>query len=111
MITLDVLTARPDMPRRGELERWIARAWVRPARSGGGYVFAEIDVARVQLIHQLRAELGLGAQAVPVVLSLLDQLYTARRQLRAVAGVVQAEAPDDLRLRLSEVLARLDGPG
>jgi chaperone modulatory protein CbpM len=64
-----------------ELEDWIARRWVRPDESDDGYRFEEIDVARVRLIRTLRHELQVQTDAMATVLSLLDQLHDARRQL------------------------------
>ena len=56
----------------------------------GGWLFHEIDVARVRLIVELRDELGLDEEAMPTVLSLLDQLYEARRQMRALRQALAA---------------------
>lgn len=64
-----------------DLERWIAQEWVRPDGAEGHYMFREIDIARVRLIRQLRDEMDIDEQALPVVLSLLDQLYDLRRRL------------------------------
>ncbi len=65
-----------------ELERWIAHAWVRPDGAPGAYSFREIDVARARLIHELREEMRVNDDAVPLVLSLMDQLYEERRRMR-----------------------------
>ena len=90
MITIEVLLARvPDLPLQ-DLERWISNDWVRPDGRAGDYAFGEIDVARVQLIQELRDKLEVNEAAVPVVLMLLDQLYDLRRRLRNLRE--QAEA-------------------
>ncbi|HLJ63718.1 MAG TPA: chaperone modulator CbpM [Stellaceae bacterium] len=65
-----------------ELEHWIAARWVRPEREGGHYMFHDIDVARVHLIAELRHDLAIEEETIPVVLGLLDQLYALRRRLR-----------------------------
>ncbi len=67
-----------------EVEEWIARRWVRPEETEHGYEFEEIDVARIRLIRSLRHELQLDTAVLPVVLSLLDQLHAARRQLQVM---------------------------
>lgn len=109
MMTLEQMAEAAGMPGKGVLEAWIAQGWLRPARVETTYVFAEIDVARARLIHDLAHELELGEAALPVVLSLLDQLYAARRQLRLVAGLV-AEAEDaGLRARLAAALGQGTG--
>jgi chaperone modulatory protein CbpM len=86
MITIEVLLARvPDLPLQ-DLERWISNDWVRPDGPAGDYAFREIDVARVQLIQELRDKLEVNEAAVPVVLMLLDQLYDLRRRMRAMSS-------------------------
>jgi chaperone modulatory protein CbpM len=90
MITIEVLLARvPNLPLQ-DLERWISNDWVRPDGRAGDYAFGEIDVARVQLIQELRDRLEINETALPVVLLLLDQLYDLRRRLRNLRE--QAEA-------------------
>ncbi len=61
--------------------------------AGRGPVFDDVDVARIQLVRQLRDDLGLDAEAIPVVLSLVDQLYGVRRELRALARAVDQQDP------------------
>ncbi len=86
MITIEVLLARvPNLPLQ-DLERWISNDWVRPDGPAGDYAFREIDVARVQLIQELRDKLEVNEAAVPVVLMLLDQLYDLRRRMRAMSS-------------------------
>ena len=84
MISVDfVLSQAPGLPRE-DLERWIAKAWVRPDGGPGAYVFHDIDVARVLLIRELRDDLEVNEAALPVVLLLLDQLYDLRRLVRGL---------------------------
>ena len=84
MITLDILCARFTTLRPEDLRRWIGEGYVRPERQQDELVFAEIDVERVRLILELRDEMQVNEEALPVVLSLLDQLYELRRRLRAM---------------------------
>ncbi len=65
-----------------ELVHWVEQGWVVPDAEGTAYVFREIDVARVRLIHDLRHDMDLGEDAIPLVLSLLDQIYELRSQLK-----------------------------
>lgn len=67
---------------RGGLDRWILNDWVRPDGPEGAYAFREIDIAHIRLIHELRNNLNINEEALPVLLLLLDQIYTLRRQLR-----------------------------
>jgi chaperone modulatory protein CbpM len=73
-----------------ELRDWIARRWVRPEEGDDGYGFEDIDVARVRLISALRHDLQIDMQTLPVVLSLLDQLHDARRQLLELSRVIRS---------------------
>lgn len=79
-----------------ELRRWIEERWVRPESGAQGYVFHEVDVARVRLIRELRYELLIDEEAMPVVLQLLDQVYALRRRLRLVRDAIAAQ-PEELR--------------
>ena len=89
-----------------ELERWVELSWVVPEGRPGQYWFREIDVARARLILELRHELGVDEQTLPVVLSLLDQLYRTRRQMMVLRDVVEQTLPDDLKRHLLDELRR-----
>ena len=91
---------------RHELRAWVASGWVRPARGAtGGEAFAEIDRARVQLIQELRRDLQVNDEAVDLVLSLLDQVYSLRCELRRLVNAIQAE-PEPVRRGIIERLRR-----
>ncbi len=88
-----------------ELEHWIVEQWVLPERAGAGYVFHEVDVARVRLIVEMKRDLALDEEAIPVVLRLLDQVYALRHRLRVLRGAIDA-LPPELR---AAVLAKFEG--
>lgn len=88
----------------GEIHRWVELRWLRPEGAPGGWVFEEVDVARIRLIVELRG-LALDEEAMPVVLSLLDQLHATRRRLRLLQQAVEETAPDAVRERLRALLA------
>lgn len=69
-----------------ELHRFVEEGWVVPEAEDG---FAEADVARCHLIVELRRDLAIDDEAIPVVLSLLDQVYLLRRQLRVLSSLVE----------------------
>lgn len=78
-----------------ELTEWVERGWVQPdPGSQGDWVFREIDVARVRLINDLRRDLDVTEEAVPLVLSLLDQVYELRCTLKGVIRAVGAQPRD-----------------
>ncbi len=71
-----------------ELRLWVREGWVRPAESEKGPVFDDLDVARIRLVCDLRKDMSLPSDAVPIVLSLLDQIHGLRRELRGLAEAV-----------------------
>ncbi len=107
MITIEILIT--DLPglNRQDIERWIGNEWVRPDRAAGRYIFRDIDVARVRLIRELRDDLQVNEDALPVVLSLLDQLYDLRRRMAELGDALARTAPDDMRQTLADHLAKL----
>ena len=88
MISLEAVCETVSV-RPADLQRWIGRAWVRPLEHAGQWQFEEIDVARVRLIVTLRDELRVEEDTLPVVLSLLDQLHDARREVQAMRHVLR----------------------
>lgn len=106
MITIDVVIAQVTGLQRQDLERWIANEWVRPDDQAGTLVFQEIDVARVRLIRELRDDLEVNEAALPVVLTLLDQVYDLRRRLRDLGEALEETAPEEIRRNLVERMAR-----
>lgn len=92
MITVETLYVQVRGLDPSDLQRWIDHAWVRPDGEPGGYLFHDIDVARVKLILELREQLQVNEEALPVVLSLLDQLYEARRRMRRVRDALDQAA-------------------
>jgi chaperone modulatory protein CbpM len=94
--------------RLAELRDWVAEGWINPAQGHGGPVFDELDVARVRLVRDLREEVSLPAESLPVVLSLLDQLHGLRRQLRGLAGAVDRQ-PEEVRRAVLAAWREIDG--
>lgn len=90
MITVAMVLARVPGLDEHRLRLWIAEEWVRPAQRAGEPIFEEIDLARVQLILDLD-RMEVGTAAMPVVLSLLDQLHEHRRQMRRVVAVLEQQ--------------------
>lgn len=94
MIGLDDLLQHFAGLERGEVMRWVENRWILPDESGGRWVFAEVDIARVELILQVRREFAVGDEAMPVVLGLLDQVYSLRRQLARLCDALAAQPPE-----------------
>jgi len=108
MIGIDGLMRMIAGLQEAELRRWIDERWVRPERAATGFIFREVDVARVRLIVELRQELAIDEEALPVVLQLLDQVYALRRRLKAMSDAIDAQ-PDTVREAVRARLLRNAG--
>jgi chaperone modulatory protein CbpM len=86
-----------------EVVTWIERRWVLPVEQEGQYLFDEADRARVALIAELHRDLGVGEDAMPLVLRLLDQLYTLRRALGELQDAIK-DLPEEARRELERRL-------
>jgi len=104
MISIEVLIAQvPDLDPEA-LDRWIDNEWVRPDGHAGGYEFREIDVARIRLILELCHELQVDEASLPIVLSLLDQIYDMRRRMRELGNGMGRTVPETTRRELAAYL-------
>ncbi len=97
MISFELVLTLVSGVQRPDLERWIVHRLVLPDSAANGYVFREIDVARVRLIRELRDDMQVNEEALPIVLSLLDQLYEARRRMRELGEALGRTAPLEVR--------------
>lgn len=90
-----------------ELSAWIDQHWVLPVEEDGDFFFDDADVARVRLIAELRNDLGVNEDAIPVVLRLLDQVYSLRRALTELNDAIQ-ELPESAQEQLRDYLSDED---
>jgi chaperone modulatory protein CbpM len=90
-----VVALFPDL-RESELLSWVERGWVRPDGTDPDFVFQEIDIARVRLIRDFRHSMSVAEDTMPLVLSLLDQVYTLRHQIQSIARAVEGQ-PEAVR--------------
>src|SRR3954454_22082194 len=93
---MDVLAVTALFPGLSQVElvQWVERGWVAPDAADTGLVFREIDVARVRLIHDLRRGMDIGEDAIPLVLSLLDQVYELRSRMKSVLRALESQPQD-----------------
>jgi len=97
VIPLEVVAARFPEIAPDELALWIERRWVRAEQTpDGAWQLTEMDVARVRLLVELRATLEVTDDLIPMVLSLIDQLYDARRTVRSLLAALD-EQPAGVR--------------
>lgn len=91
MITLDELLARYDSATAVRLERWIFRGLVRPEHDGEPPRFADIDVARIELLVELGEVLSCDDETLESVMNLLDQVHGLRRRLAVLAQAIASQ--------------------
>ena len=100
MIGVEELVRRFTELDRAELVRWIERRWIVPeARREADreiWLFHEVDVARVELILDIRREFVVDEETLSLVLGLLDQVYSLRRQMRLLCGAIESQ-PGEIR--------------
>src|SRR6266436_1784858 len=109
MIVLEDLLNRLRELDRRELTRWVENRWVLPERRNETWIFHDVDVARIELILEIRHEFAIDDEALPLVLGLLDQVYDLRRQLRRVCDALAAQSPE-VRAVICKALPPLAGP-
>jgi chaperone modulatory protein CbpM len=66
---------------RGTLAIWIEEEWLIPGRTADELAFTEMDLARANLIHDLKDKMGVNDEGLGVILHLLDQMHALRRAL------------------------------
>jgi chaperone modulatory protein CbpM len=94
MILFEELLARVGGLERRELARWVEESWVLPERRDETWVFHEVDIARVELILDMRRDFAVDDEAMPLVLGLLDQIYSLRRQMRRLSAAIECQPPE-----------------
>jgi chaperone modulatory protein CbpM len=98
MMTLAEVVITVGRIEQAELTRWVDLGWVAPSRSASGaeVLFSEVDVARIRMICDLRRDLVVEEETMPLLLSLLDQIYALRHQMTALTAAVRAR-PEEVR--------------
>ncbi len=66
---------------RGTLEIWIHESWICPDRTTPERSFTDMDLARANLIHDLKHNMGVNDEGLDVILHLIDQMHGLRRAL------------------------------
>ena len=72
------------------LEEWIQEEWLIPGQSAGELTFSDADIARAQLITDLKNDLGVNDEGVGVIFSLVDQVHGLRGVLTEVLQSVRS---------------------
>jgi chaperone modulatory protein CbpM len=87
MLTIEQLQVHLNLD-AGTLQLWIEEGWLLPRRDPD-LAFSEGDVARAQLILDLRREMGVNDEGIGIILSLIDQMHGLRRVLRELMQASQ----------------------
>jgi chaperone modulatory protein CbpM len=66
---------------------WMKAEWLVPIANRKAPQFSEIDLARVQLIKDLKVDFGVNDEGVAIILHLIDQLHGLRCVLRDIQAV------------------------
>jgi len=98
VIGFDELMRRFAGLNSAELSHWVENRWVVPEREteegGERWLFHEVDIARVELILDIRREFSVDDEALSLVLGLLDQVYSMRRQMRRLCDALEQQPPE-----------------
>ncbi len=84
-----------------QLDLWVCERWVRPAHKGKALAFNDADIARIHLLHTLNNELEVGDEAIPIILSLIDQLHEMRGHMGALSRAIETQ-PEPVREEIIE---------
>jgi chaperone modulatory protein CbpM len=93
MISVQEFLMRADLEHHS-LEAWIAAGWLIPPQTDPELAFSDVDLARAQLIRDLRDDLGVNDEGISVVLHLLDQVHGLRRSMQELLNAMRAERQD-----------------
>jgi len=109
MIGFDELLHQMKGLDRRDLIRWVENRWVLPEQRDRTWLFHAVDVARVELILEIRQGFAIDEEALPLVLGLLDQVYDLRRQLRRMCDALAAQ-PQEVQAAVRRALPSRTGP-
>ena len=87
----------------------VSEALIQPLRDERGQLFDALDLARIRLIVELREELEVNDEAIPIILSLIDQMHGLKRQLVLLDKAIcdeQVEVRNSIDSRLRDMIAR-----
>lgn len=84
-----------------ELHYCVECGWITPTRVETRLRFMEVDVARIRFIREMRHDFNINDEAVPVLLSLVDQVHGLRHDLQLLARSIRGQ-PDDVRRAITD---------
>jgi chaperone modulatory protein CbpM len=108
MIDVDALVGAISSLQRSDLEVWIHEKLVVPQQTANALFFTDMECARVRLMCTLYYELEIDADTLPVVLSLVDQLYDTRTRLLSLTAAIK-EQNEDIQAAIIGAVKTRDG--
>jgi len=105
MMKLTLVAARFADLEAEEIALWVERGWVRPVADQGEWSFEAIDLARLDLIYDLRRKLGVAEDTVPLILGLVDQLHDLRAAVDAMHRAIEGQ-PASVRDAMQQAIRR-----
>jgi chaperone modulatory protein CbpM len=79
---------------RATLSIWIEEEWLIPGRAAAHELaFTEMDLARANLIRELKHNMGVNDEGLGVILHLLDQMHALRRALADTLNSARERRP------------------
>ncbi|MBO9413162.1 MULTISPECIES: hypothetical protein [unclassified Ruegeria] len=85
------------------LTEYLAAEIVIPENTEQGLVYHSLDVARLELACELHDQYEMEADALSMMISLIDQMHGLRAELREVLSAVEAQ-PEAVRQNLIDVI-------
>jgi chaperone modulatory protein CbpM len=89
MIRIEEFLIRARLERQS-LEAWVEAGWIVPPQTDPEPMFSDVDLARVQLIRDLREDFGVNDEGVSVILHLVDQMHGLRRSMQELLDEMRA---------------------
>ena len=89
MIRLEEFLVRARLEHHS-LQAWVAAGWLVPPQTEPELMFSDVDLARAQLIRDLREDLGVNDEGISVILHLIDQMHGLRRSMRDLIDEMRA---------------------
>lgn len=63
------------------LEVCMSEEWLLPGEMAGELTFSEMDLARANLIRDLKEDMGVNSEGIGIILDLLDQMHSLREAM------------------------------
>lgn len=90
---------------RAQLVEYCEARIVMPVEGEGGRAFRALDIARLELACDLQEQYEMEAEAVGMVISLVDQLHGVRAEMREILRAL-GDQPDIVRREVAAAISR-----